>query len=376
VKLIILPDDGLKPLVRAIEKAKERLEITIFRLDRREIERALVEAAARGVFVHALIAFTNRGGEQGLRKLEKRLLANGITVARTSRDLVRYHAKMMIVDRKELYILAFNFTSPDIDHSRSFGLATRNRKLVAEAVRLFEADSKRQPYTAENRKLLVSPVNARQALTRFLAAANRELLIYDPKISDRAMLGLLEQRRHAGVRIRILGQASGNQWKARALKSWRLHTRAIVRDRAEAFLGSQSLRQMELDARREIGVLFQDGAAVKRLVRTFDKDWAASAKGAHEVEKGRAKAASKRPGEIETRQVAKSVSAALRERRRVKPVAKKLLKSISAQAQVELKGKKIRRTVTDIVEKVVEKTAQEAAAEAANRLPLDEAELR
>ena len=82
VKLLIQPGDGVQRLVKGIKKAKERVEITIFRFDRAEIERALIDAAERGVFVHTLIAFTNRGGEESLRKLEKRFLANGITVSR------------------------------------------------------------------------------------------------------------------------------------------------------------------------------------------------------------------------------------------------------------------------------------------------------
>ena len=122
MKLLTQPGDGIAPLVKAIEKARKSVEIVIFRFDRIEIERALEDAVKRGVFVHALIAFTNRGGEKNLRKLEMRFLAAGITVARTSNDLVRYHGKMMMVDRKQLYLFAFNFTRQDIDHSRSFGI--------------------------------------------------------------------------------------------------------------------------------------------------------------------------------------------------------------------------------------------------------------
>ena len=133
MKLIIQPGDGAERLIKGIRKAKKSVEVMIFRFDRAEIERALIDAVERGVFVHALVAFTNRGGEQNLRKLEKRFLANGITVARTAGDLVRYHGKMMIVDRKELYLLSFNLTHLDIEHSRSFGVVTRNRQLVQEA---------------------------------------------------------------------------------------------------------------------------------------------------------------------------------------------------------------------------------------------------
>lgn len=102
---------------------------------------------ARGVTVQALVADTSRNGERNLRKLEQRLLDSGVTVTRTADDLVRYHDKFMIVDRRVLYMLAFNYTAIDIRHSRSFGLVTRHRQFVQEAVRLFEADATRQTYT-------------------------------------------------------------------------------------------------------------------------------------------------------------------------------------------------------------------------------------
>ena len=78
MKLLIQPGDGVAPLVEAINAAKSRVEIAIFRFDRGEIEKALANAASRGVFVHALIAYTNRGGERNLRKLEMRLLEAGL----------------------------------------------------------------------------------------------------------------------------------------------------------------------------------------------------------------------------------------------------------------------------------------------------------
>jgi cardiolipin synthase len=89
VRSLVQPGDGIMPLVKGINSAKKSVEILIFRFDRTEIERALANAVSRGVVVHALIAFTNRGGEKNLRALEMRLLAAGVTVARTADDLVR-----------------------------------------------------------------------------------------------------------------------------------------------------------------------------------------------------------------------------------------------------------------------------------------------
>ena len=278
MKLFIQPGSGVIPLVKGIERAKQSIEIVIFRYDRSEIEWALTNAVRRGVFVHALIAYTNRGGEKNLRKLEMRLLAAGVTVARTSDDLVRYHDKLIVIDRRELYLLAFNLTYLDIERSRSFGILTQNRKLVQEAVKLFESDTKRQPFTPSNCGFVVSPVNARKELAAFLRKAKKELLIYDTKISDLAMIRILEERARAGVAIRIIGRITKSSDKVpnRQLTEMRLHTRAIVRDRLHAFIGSQSLRKVELDSRREVGIIIRDSKTINGLVKTFEEDWAAS----------------------------------------------------------------------------------------------------
>jgi cardiolipin synthase len=263
--------------VEAINAAKSRVEIVIFRFDRAEIENALAAAAARGVFVQALIAYTNRGGERNLRKLEMRLLEAGITVARTADDLARYHYKFLIIDRRELFLLSFNFTHLDIDHSRCFGLVTTHPKLVQEAVKLFEADTKRQPYVPGLPAFVVSPLNARKQLAAFLKGAKKELLIYDPEISDPAMLRLLDARREAGVNVLVIGRVGRGASKisARKLSIMRLHTRTIIRDASQAFIGSQSLREMELNARREVGIIFRDKKIVGQLARTFHDDWSA-----------------------------------------------------------------------------------------------------
>jgi cardiolipin synthase len=350
VKLLIQPGDGIDRLVKGIKKAKKSVEIVIFRFDRPEVEEAMVDAVERGVFVHALIAFTNRGGEEHLRKLEMHFLAKGITVARTAGDLVRYHGKMMIVDRKELYILAFNFTHLDIDHSRSFGLITRNSKLVQEAGKLFDADTKRQDYNPGHSKFVVSPLNARKELSALIKGAKKELLIYDPKVGDRAMLRLLAERKAAGVDIRIVGEVSGNKFPARDLARMRLHTRMIIRDRQQAFLGSQSLRQLELDARREIGVIFRDGKVIASLARTFEEDWEAS----KPSKSDRRKAAL--PVSKTAKKVAKAVSKNLADA----PVVKKVVRELRKKTNGRLGDKDVKQAVKAAVKESVKAATKQA----------------
>lgn len=275
MKLIIQPDDGVTPLVQAVRSAKKTIDIVIFRFDRVELEKALEAAVARGVVVRALIAHTNRGGEKILRKLELRLLDAGVTVARTADDLTRYHGKMMLVD-DTLHVFGFNYTKLDIEKSRSFGIVTTEPRLVKEACALFEADSTRQAYAPGHDELVVSPESSREILSGFIKKAKKELLIYDAKISDRLILRLLAERAKSGVEIRTFGKlgkgASGIE--ARKLPDLRLHVRAIIRDGAAAFIGSQSLRKLELDGRREVGVIVTDERIAKKMRDVFEADWA------------------------------------------------------------------------------------------------------
>lgn len=275
MKLFVQPRDGLSPLISAIRVAKKEIDIVIFRFDRPELGKALDAAIKRGVRVRTLIAHTNRGGEKNLRKLEQRLLDLGATVARTGDEFVRYHGKMMVVDRSMLWVMCFNYTAIDM-RSRSFAIVTRQRGDVQQALKLFEADATRQPYAPVGSKLVVSPENARTLLSEFIRKAKHQLLIYDPKVSDGSISKLLKERIKAGVDVRILGKVGKGAQEIPHEKypGKRLHARVIVRDRREAFLGSQSLRKLELDKRREIGLLVKNAAVVSELMKTFEEDWA------------------------------------------------------------------------------------------------------
>ena len=287
MKLIVEPDAGVAPIVSAIKQAKKSIDVLIFRLDRHEIIGALEGAVARGVAVRELIANTNSGGEKTLRKLEMRLLASGLTVTRTADDLVRYHGKMMILDSRMLHVYGFNFTGLDMEKSRSLGIVTRNLRLVQEALKLFEADSARQPYSAGYDRFVVSPENARERLTAFIKGARRQLLIYDPKVADPAILRLLCERQKAGVDVKIIGKLGGKKSDLTVEKypGKRLHIRAIIRDGRRAFIGSQSLRRLELDKRREIGVVIHDDMVVRGMQTVFEQDWAQTDSGRKEAKK-------------------------------------------------------------------------------------------
>lgn len=275
MRVIIQPRDGIEPLLEGINRATKSVEIVIYRLDRLEIEQALVEAAARGVRVHALITYTNKEDLPEIKKLEKRLTERKVTVTRTSEDLIRYHSKVMIIDRRDLYLLTFNFTFLDIHHSRSFGIITDEPHLVAEAVQLFAADVAGKSHKAGSKHFVISPNNAREKLSNFILGARRQLLIYDGKLSDSQIIKLLTERARAGVEIKVIGQMSKKikGIEVQPMPLIRLHAQTIIRDGKKVFFGSQSLRKPELDYRREVGLITDNPEAVKSFFLIFVMDW-------------------------------------------------------------------------------------------------------
>jgi cardiolipin synthase A/B len=352
VKLLIQPEDGVLPVVAAIDNARNRVDIVIFRFDRAEIETALKAAASRGVQVTALITYANSGGEKSLRKLEMRLLDAGVTVSRSADDLSRYHAKLLIIDRKTLFVLSYNFTHLDIDHSRAFGIVTRKPKLVREALALLSADKDRTPYVAGLDTFVVSPANARKQLLLLIGRARKELLIYDPDVSDPEMRRTLIDQAKKGVDVRIIGALGRNSGHLRVqpLLGFRLHTRTIIRDGREAFVGSQSLRKAELDARREVGVIVRDRGVVTRLLGTFEADWS--------VKAGDQPAATPRA-------IRKAVRATVKKLSPLDPLVKEAVDDIvSKKGNAGLSTKDVKDTVEKAVKEAVRERVQDMLNEA------------
>jgi phosphatidylserine/phosphatidylglycerophosphate/cardiolipin synthase-like enzyme len=353
MKLIIEPDDGAAPLHAALKSARKTLEIAIFRFDRSDIETLLKAVVADGVKVTALVADVNRGGEKNLRELEKRFLENGITVARTSADLSRYHDKYFIIDRQVLVVLSFNFTHLDIEHSRGFGIVTKNKVLIQEAAQLFEADCARRAYVAGTDNFVVSPANSRKVLRSFLKRAKKQLFIYDPQISDKEMIRVLQERIGAGVDVRIIGKISGPSGvTAQKLTRMRLHTRTIIRDGRQAFVGSQSLRPAELDSRRELGLMVRDAKIVKKLLATFESDWSTTNAPIQDVQEEEMPEATKDDTE-------KALAVLVRELQPFSTTVRRAVKKVAAQTGGEaLPNKMVKSTVKKVVKKAVKQAVR------------------
>ena len=208
-------------------------------------------------------------------------------------------------------------------------------------------------------------MNARKQLSAFIQGAKKELLIYDMKIADRALTRLLEERAKAGIAVRIIGKVTRktNGLALRKLNGMRLHTRTIIRDGSQMFIGSQSLRELELDARREIGIILPDKKIIAAVTKVFEADWesgVASAKDLN-VEAPNATVAKA------AKKVAKSVAKDLPP---VGPVVERVIREVTREdSDIELDHKDVQIAVRDAVRDAVKDAVQGVMKEATGKGP-------
>lgn len=92
---------------------------------------------------------------------------------------------------------------------------------------------------------------------------------------------------------------------------------------------------------------------IKSLARTFEEDWAASAADLDE----------KDSTQKEQNRTVKKVAQEISKKIALNPVAKKVVKTISDHADVDLDHKELRDTVKEILRDVVDQTAQDAVSQ-------------
>ena len=127
----------------------------------------------------------------------------------------------------------------------------------------------------------------------------------------------------------------------------RFHTRSIIRDGHRAFIGSQSLREAELDRRRELGLIIHDRDVVHSLLKVFEKDWATLMLRAEDSK------AKMQPVARLVKRVAKTV---VRHFPLESLVERALKQAVHDVPDVEFGGHKFEHTLEDAVRQAVEDT--------------------
>jgi phosphatidylserine/phosphatidylglycerophosphate/cardiolipin synthase-like enzyme len=184
----------------------------------------------------------------------------------------------MTIDDQQSLILTFNPTQKNLHYARDFGLLVQDPEIATELSRLFDADWSGDAFKPNDLPLVISPHNSRQKMLELISSAERTVRILDAKVQDQQAIGLLLRKASVGCSIKIISEDTSYDevvpnYHVRKLARYNLHAKCIVVDGSRFFIGSQNLRPVSLDRRREVGLIVEDDAMGRKIERVFDEDW-------------------------------------------------------------------------------------------------------
>lgn len=285
--VMVMPDDGRTPLINALRGARESIRLTIYLLIDNDVVDELMRAHQRGVDVRVLVEPNPFGGGPASRDDVAKLRAAGVQV-RDGNPTFRYtHQKSVVVDDAVALIMTLNLTPSSFTKNREHGVIDTNPTRVAEIARVFDADWSRRDVAVSDADLVWSPNNARDRLLALLASATASVEIEAEVLTDANVTRTLGNLAQRGVKVRVilppaeagdLSLADLDAMTKRGAQLRRLddpypHTKLIIVDGTRAYLGSINLTANSLDNNRELGIIIDDPAGLRRLRDSFEADW-------------------------------------------------------------------------------------------------------
>lgn len=288
LELLALPDAGQEPLLQALDGARESIRLKAYLLSDDAVLAALQRAAGRGVAVRVLLEPEPFGGGDSNRLAAEKLRSSGVEVRNAPAAFRFSHEKSLVIDERRAWVMTFNLTPSSFHQNREYGAIVDDPELVEEIIQVFEADwERRQPELSQPR-LIWSPENSRQRLTELLDEAQASLDLEQPSLLDDGLIERLIAAAQRGAAVRVITPAVLDPGEpeyeplsrlvaggvaVRFLDEPYVHAKAILVDGRLAFVGSQNFTSVSLDHNRELGIAFDDAAAVNRLASYFLQDW-------------------------------------------------------------------------------------------------------
>ena len=263
-RLVIAPHLRRRTIVAAIQAARTRLVLSIFRCDDPRVAGALAAAARRGVHVRILMTAHARAAGRDLDALHAWLGRHGVEVRRHGGGM-KYHAKYLVADEQLAVVTTFNCTARCFTRTCDFTLVSRDAAVVSGLSELFAADWALRPacFTiAQQERLIVGPTHGpRERFAALVREAARRVRLLDAKLSDPEIVALLDERQRSGIRVETA--------RRRDVRPLRRHGKLLIVDDTVAVLGSLALSARALDERRELAIVIRE----PRLVAELDAFW-------------------------------------------------------------------------------------------------------
>ena len=283
---VVTPSDEARSLVAEdILSARKSVLVECYLISDPTIVEALQSARLHGCDVRVIMEETPFGGFSMNKTVRNQLRSSGIDANWGNRIYSFTHAKYVVIDDSVAWIMTANLSKSAFDKNREILVRTRSQAVVADLVRIFWADRRRNPCAAGS--LVVSPVNARRRLLAMLGASYHSVEIASEVFDDPETCRFLRDLAQRGVVVRVLvaapesiavnaatrSEMEGTGVAIRYLESPYLHAKYIVVDERMAYVGSHNLSAGSLDENREVGVITDDSIVVSTLETTFSEDW-------------------------------------------------------------------------------------------------------
>ena len=290
--LVVLPDDGIRPVLAAIAAAKKSIMVKMFLFSELRLIRALIAAHKRGVKVRVMLNPARRSGKSENSEARRRLKAGGIQARDTHPQFDVSHEKSMVIDEEVAFVKSHNWAPKNFGGTRDYAVITRDPDEVAEVIEGFEADWKREDFDPEKRRLIWCRGNGRARIAKFIDGAKKELLLQNERYQDPTIVERLVAAHARGVKVhlmslpphslkekKILEGVAGLRVmhdvgiKIHKLKGLHLHAKMLLADGKRAIVGSMNIAPGSFDSRRELAIEIEDKPLVRRLKKTFEADW-------------------------------------------------------------------------------------------------------
>jgi len=171
-----------------------------------------------------------------------------------------------------VFVASFRWLGGELRPEDLAALFPENAQGDVPAVVLHNAPGKYRPITDQ--------------IARMLDGAHETLDVVNPYVTDRGMIGRIEQAARRGVRVRLFVPANANNWACAAAQQFHhaklldagvrileyptmLHAKAFVRDGEEVLAGTCNLEAWSLKRFFEIDLLVRSGALAAQFEKRF-----------------------------------------------------------------------------------------------------------
>lgn len=301
--VIVLPDAGRTPLLKAIQDAKDSLQVAAYKLTDDTVVGALVEAAQRGVHIEILLTKNMYRHERQVDQSQTRTAQFervGIKVYEAPEYFEQLHYKMLVVDKNYALVSTGNWDAESFDGhttekpARDFMVTLTEDNAIKELLDFFYKDVRREPTSSTRTHFIWSPDAGRKPFVTLIASAKKSLWIYQQDIQDSTLVNAMADAARRGIEVRLLmmpypfdKSKDDNLPHQRHLKDMgaqvRLmthfygHAKVMILDAGEEsekiYVGSANFYPQSLEKNRELGVVLENADAVECLKTVFLRDW-------------------------------------------------------------------------------------------------------